>query len=163
MKLTLPFDEALALATSGAALPVMLDDVRCEGSTIHTEVDLTQIETTAFAKQLAFAAAGTVTVTARFLGFTSGVVSFAITAHARGLPAHKLVPYLLDPINRGLNESGMPPGLVELERGESEPVVLIDLQKAVDSRMAGMTITAFDLADSTLVLEAVVEAAVSER
>jgi hypothetical protein len=150
MQIALPFTEALAVAASQKLLPPMLSGIHCEGSTVHAEVDLRAIPDPSTALRFAAAAAGTVAVTARFAGYADGVVTLVVTAHARTLPAHKLLPYLLGPINAMLREQGLPEGLVEIQRGESEPWVLIDVQQAVATKADGVTVTALGLRNAVI-------------
>lgn len=158
MKLTLPFPEALAVATSERPLPPVIRSLRCEDATLHAEIDLDAIPIQSFALRLAAAAAGTMTVTARFAGFSAGVATFVITAHARGLPAHKLLPYLLDPVDKAMRDSGLPEGLLEIQRGESDPLVLVDVQKAIEIKASGVSVTHLDLLDAVFHVEAAVGA-----
>jgi hypothetical protein len=156
MQLTLPFAEALALATAKDPLPPLVRNVRCEGSTIHADIDLRAIPDPSTGLRLAAAAAGSVAVTVRFADFSAGTVTLVVTAHARALPAHKLVPYLVGPLNAALRDRGLPEGLVEIQRGESEPWVVIDVQRAVSTQVEGVTVTGLRLQDAVIHLEATV-------
>ncbi len=156
MKLALPFPEALSLATVEKPLPPVIRSLDCVGETLQAEIDLDALPAKSFALQLAAAAAGTVPVTARFAGYSDGVVTFAITAHVWNLPAHKLLPFLLEPINNAIQEKGLPEGLLRLHRGDAEPLVLIDIQKAVDTKASGVTVRDLQLVDAVLHLEATI-------
>lgn len=156
MKLALPFSEALSLATAERPLPPVIRSVDCRGETLHAEIDLEALPTRSFAVRLAAAAAGTVTVTARFEGYSDGVATFVVTAHARNLPAHKLVPYLLDPINKALRDSGLPEGLLQIQRDGDGPLVLVDVQKAVETKASGVTVTNLQLLDAVIHVEATI-------
>jgi hypothetical protein len=155
MKLALPFPEALSLATAGKPLPTVLGSVDCRGETLSADIDLDALPTRSIALRLAAAAAGTVTVTARLVGYAEGVATFVLTAHARTLPAHKLLPYLLDPVNKAIRDRGLPEGLVEIQRGDDAgPLVLIDVQKAVEAKATGVTIDSLQLMDAVIHAEA---------
>lgn len=154
MKIDLPFTEAMAIATVTTPLPAVVRSMRCEGSTVHIDVDLQAIPDPSMALRLAAAVAGTVAATARFAGYSDGVMTLAITAHARNLPAHKLLPYLLEPINRAISERGLPEGLVEIQRGDPDPLVLVDVQKAVETKVRGITVTGLDIRDAIVGFEA---------
>ncbi|MCU1432710.1 MAG: hypothetical protein JWP95_1815 [Actinotalea sp.] len=156
MQLALPFTEALALATAKEPLPPMVGAVRCEGSTIHAEIDLRAIPDPSTALRFAAAAAGTVAVTVRFADYSRGLVTLVVTAHARTLPAHKLLPYLIGPINAALRERGLPEGIVEVQRGESEPWIVVAVQRAVSTKVEGLTVTGLGLRDAVIYLEAAV-------
>jgi hypothetical protein len=51
MQLALPFIEAIALMTAENPLPPMIRAVRCEGSTVHADVDLRPSPTRAAARR----------------------------------------------------------------------------------------------------------------
>ncbi len=156
MKLTLPFREALALATAEKPLPPVIRSVDCVGETLHAEIALDSLPSRSIALQLAAAVAGTVTVTARLTGYAGGVATFVITAHALALPVHKLLPFLLDPVNKAIRDRGLPEGLLEVQRGDPNPLVLIDVQKAVETKASGVTLTDLRLVDAVLHAEATI-------
>ena len=156
MQLALPFTEAIALAEAKEPRPPMVRELRCEGSTIHADIDPRAIPDLPTGLRLAAAAAGTVTVTVRFADYADGVATLVVTAHARALPAHRLVPYLIGPINSALRNAGLPEGVVEVQRGESEPWVVIAVQRAISSKVEGVTLTSLALRDAVFHLEATV-------
>ncbi len=156
MKLALPFPEALALATAEKPLPEVIRSVDCRGEKLHAEIDLNALPTRSTAVRLAAAVAGTVSVTARFAGYSEGVATFVITAHALGLPVHKLLPFLLDPVNKAIRDRGLPEGLLQVERGDDDPLVLIDVQQAVERKASGVTVTNIQLLDAVIHLEATI-------
>ena len=158
MQIALPFAEAIAVVVAKEPLPPMVRDVRCEGSTIHADIDLREIPDPSTGLRLAAAAVGVVAVTLRFADYSDGVVTLVVTAHARALPAHKLVPYLVGPINAALRDRGLPPGLVEVQRGESEPWIVIAVQDAVSAKVEGVTVTDLALRDAVIHVEASVGA-----
>lgn len=150
MLIELPFAEALAFARSQGPLPDLLRSISCEGSTISAEIDLRMVESSSLGARLALAAAGTVLVTVRPAGFADGVAKLAVTAHARGLPAHRLLPYLAGPIDDSVVAAGLPSGVVGLEDGDGGPLVRIDVQRALDTRVEGVTVTGFDVTDASI-------------
>jgi hypothetical protein len=154
VRIDLPFAEAITLATSARPLPPLVTSLSCEGEILHADVDLGSVETDSFAMRLAFAAAGTVAVTAEFTGFANGVATFAMTAHARGLPAHKLVPYLLSTVNDAIAKSGAPEGVLEVAAEGGDPVVHIDVQRAIEAAVRGIRITSFALTDARILVDA---------
>ena len=145
MQLTLSFDEALALATSRSPLPPVVRSIGCDDSTLFAELDLTELDTTSLRFRLAAIAAGPVSVTARLANFADGVAHFALTVHARGLPAHKLLPMLLARVNTAIAESPAVAGILSVEIVDDEPFALVALQSVVDERAPGFTITALTL------------------
>ena len=160
MQLALPFSEALALATAARALPALVRSVRADGSVVHAEIDLRQIPDASPALRFAAAAAGTMAVTASLAGYDDGVARLTITAHARGLPAHKLLGHLIGPVNAALRRQGLPEGLVEVVVGAGEPIVVVRLQDAVDAKVTGVLVTAVDLRDAVVHVTAAVGGAV---
>jgi hypothetical protein len=156
MRLALPFPEALSLATAEKPLPAVIRSVDCRGETLHAEIDLDALPARSIALRLAAAAAGTVTVTARLAGYTAGVATFVVTAHARTLPAHKLLPFLLDPVNKAIRDSGLPEGLLQVQRGDADPLVLVDVQQAIETKASGVTVTSLQLLDAVIHAEATI-------
>ncbi|WP_024286466.1 hypothetical protein [Cellulomonas sp. KRMCY2] len=162
MQLALPFTEALALATATGPLPPLVRSVRADGSVVHAEIDLRQIPDASRALRLAAAAAGTMAVTARLAGYDDGVARLTVTAHARGLPAHKLLGHLIGPVNAALRRQGLPEGLVTVvggaeEPGEpGEPMVVVRVQDVVDARATGVLVTAVDLREAVVHVTATV-------
>jgi hypothetical protein len=136
----------------------MVRDLRCEGSTIHAEIDLREIPDPSTRLRLAAAAVGVVAVTVRFADYSAGVATLVVTAHARALPAHKLVPYLVGPINAALRDRGLPAGLVEVQRGETEPWIVIAVQRGLSAKVEGVTVTDLALRDAVIHVEATVGA-----
>jgi hypothetical protein len=155
MQLTLTFDEVIALATASSPLPSIVRSLSAEGGIVRAELDPLEVITGSLARIVA-AAAGTISVAARFARFSDGVASFEITATARGLPAHKLLPLLLDRVNAAIAENPSIAGIVTIENGTEQPCALIDLQEALSARVQGMRVTGFDLRDATIHLDATV-------
>ena len=156
MQLALPFAEAIALAVAKEPLPPMVRELRCEGSTLHADIDLRVIPDPSTALRLAAAAVGTVAVTLRFADYSDGTATLVVTAHARALPAHKLVPFLIGPINAALRNHGLPEGLVEIQRGESEPWIVVAVQRAISTKVDGVILTDLGLQDAVIHVEATV-------
>lgn len=153
MQIALPFTEALALAAAAGPLPPMVRSVRAEGSTVRALVDLRQVPSTSGAARLAFAAIGTVEVRARLLDMAHGTATVEVQAEARGLPAHKLLRHLTGTITSVLRERGLPEDLVEVQQGTEAPLVLVHVQRAVDARAAGVTVTGLGLRDAVIYAE----------
>jgi hypothetical protein len=154
MQLVLPFTEAIAFASAREPLPPMVHDLRCDGSTLHALIDLRAFPDPPTGLRFAAAAVGVVAVTARFADYSDGKVTMVVTAHARTFPAHKLLPYLLGPINGALRARGLPDGLVEVQRGETEPWVVIDIQRAVSTKIDGVRVVDLRLQDAVIHFEA---------
>jgi hypothetical protein len=148
--ITLPVDEALALAAAREPLPPLVRSVRAVGSTVHAEIDLRLIPDPPTALRFAAAAVGVVSVAARFTGYVGGVATFEISAQARAIPAHKLLNHVTGPVNTALAKKGLPDGLVEVRRGTDEPVLALRVQDAVASRVEGVTVTGLDVVDGAL-------------
>ena len=149
MQITLPLSEAFALAAAKDPLPAVVRSVTADGASVLLEIDLRVVPDPPLALRVAAAAIGTVSVTATFTGYSLGAATFEITAHARSLPAHKLLNHLTGPIASALRARGLPEGLVEVRKGDGEPVMAIHLQDAVAAKTTGVTLTAFDVRDAT--------------
>jgi len=154
MRIELPVAEAIAFATVNSPLPPLVESISSEGSHVEAVIDLQLVPTTSFAMRLLSAAAGTVTVTATFAGYARGAAAFDITAEARGLPAHKLLPALLDRANQAITDSDVPAGLLELIDTASGPQLLVNVQHLVGQKVPGVTVTDIDLRDGVLHIEA---------
>ena len=149
MEITLPLTEALALAAAKEPLPAIVRSITPDGDSVQLEIDLRLVPDAPLALRVAAAAIGTVSVTATYTGYTMGTATFEVTAHARALPAHKLLNHLTGPIATALRRRGLPEGLVEVHKGEGEPVLAVHLQDAVSAKATGVTVTDFTLRDAT--------------
>jgi len=157
VQLSLPLDEALALAAAKKPLPPFVRSLRCEGSTIVVEVDLRLVPDGGTALRLAAAAVGTVTATAVLTGYAGGVATFEVTAQARSIPAHKLLNHLTGPVNTALARQGLPEGLVEIRKGDGDPVVAVRVQEAVATKVTGVTLTDLAVHDGAVHVSARIE------
>ena len=157
MQLSLPLDEALDLAAAKKPLPPFVRSLRCEGSTIVVEVDLRLVPDGGTALRLAAAAVGTVTATAVLTGYAGGVATFEVTAQARSIPAHKLLNHLTGPVNTALARQGLPEGLVEIRKGDGDPVVAVRVQEAVATKVTGVTVTDLAVHDGAVHVSARIE------
>ena len=157
MQLSLPLDEALALAAAKKPLPPFVRSLRSEGSTIVVEVDLRLVPDGGTALRLAAAAVGTVTATAVLTGYAGGVATFEVTAQARSIPAHKLLNHLTGPVNTALARQGLPEGLVEIRKGDGDPVVAVRVQEAVATKVTGVTLTDLAVHDGAVHVSARIE------
>ena len=149
MDITLPLSEAFALAAAKEPFPAVVRSVTADGTAVHLEIDLRVIPDPPLALRVAAAAIGTVSVSATFTGYSLGTATFEIAAHARSLPAHKLLNHLTGQIDSALRRRGLPEGLVVVHKGEDEPVVAIHLQDAVAAKSTGISLTAFDIREAT--------------
>lgn len=154
MRIELPVAEALAFVTADKPLPPLIESISGEGSHLEAVIDLQLVPSTSLAMSLLAAAAGTLTVTATFAGFARGVAAFDITAAARGLPVHKLLPALLDRANQAIRDSDIPDELIELTDASGEPQLLVTLQRYLAEKVPGITVTGLDLRDGVLHVEA---------
>ena len=156
MQLNATFDEIVSLAKATTPLPPIVRSLTASGSTIFAKLDPLEVITGSLARIVA-AAAGEIDVEARFAGFSHGVATFEVSATARGLPAHKLLPLLIDRVEKGIAENPAAAGLIEIRQTEHEPLVLIDVQKPLSARVPGMAVTALDVRDGSFFVEAGVE------
>jgi len=157
VQISLPLDEALALAAAKKPLPPFVRSLRCDGSTIVVEVDLRLVPDGGTALRLAAAAVGTVTATAVLTGYAGGVATFEVTAQARSIPAHKLLNHLTGPVNSALARQGLPEGLVEIRKGDGDPVVAVRVQEAVATKVTGVTLTDLAVHDGAVHVSARIE------
>ena len=155
MHLSMTVVEAIALATAKSPMPPIVQRISAGDDTIHADLDPLEVITGSIARLLA-AAAGPIAVAARFAGFSHGVATFEVTAMARGLPAHKLLPLLIDRVTQAIAENPAAAGIVEVRTTENDPLVLIDIQAALDARGLSLQLTALDLREATIFAEAAV-------
>jgi hypothetical protein len=150
MQIVLPIHEAIALVRAVRPLPALVRSVEGTGSQVTIEVDLRLVPNASTALRLAAAAVGTVAASARFLTYAGGVATFEVTAQARSLPAHKLLNHVTGPVNAALTERGLPDGLVEVRKGDGEPILAVHIQEAVEAKAPGVTITGIEMHDGAV-------------
>ena len=149
MQISLPLSEALALAAAKNPLPAVIRSVTADGAALLLDIDLRVIPDAPLALRVAATAIGTAAVTATFTGYSLGTATFEIAAHARALPAHKLLNHLTGPIAAALRGRGLPESLVEVRKGDNEPVLAVHVQDAVAAKATGVTVIAFEIRDAT--------------
>jgi hypothetical protein len=154
MQIVISVTEALSLALARGPLPPVVRSVVADGSTVHAEIDLRAVPDPPTALRLAASALGTVSVALRYTGFDGAVATFEVSAQARALPAHKLLNYLVGPINGALAARGLPEGLVAIRKGTGastgEPVLAVGVRDAVAAQVEGVTLTALDVRDGAV-------------
>ena len=150
MQIVVSVAEALSLALARGPLPAVVRSVVADGSTVRAEIDLRAVPDPPTALRLAASALGTVNVSLLYRGFDGAVATFEVSAHARALPAHKLLNYVVGPINSALAARGLPEGLVEIRKGAGEPILAIGVRDAVAAQVEGVTLTALDVRDGAV-------------
>ncbi|MGO1318181.1 MAG: hypothetical protein ACTMIR_14255 [Cellulomonadaceae bacterium] len=149
MRITLNAPEALFLALRGKPLPPGLENVQLRDDVVTAQLDLREISTSRRLR-LAAAAAGTVSLAARFESFAAGTATFALQAEARGLPAHKVLNlvtgHLDEALADGLRAAGLPAGLLTIDQGASGPCLLVRLDDAVQLVLPQAHVASFDVA-----------------
>lgn len=150
MQLQATVAELVALAEAGGPLPELVRSVRAADGVVHVELDPTLIPDAPSLLRWAAAAAGTVSVAVRVEGLRGGEVWLDVEAHVRGLPAHKLLPYLIGPVRSALRARGLPEHLVDVRRGEAGPRVVVAVQEALNLKTTGIHLAALTLQDDTL-------------
>ena len=156
MQLALPFAEAIAVAVAKEPLPPMVRDLRCEGSTIHADIDLRAIPdpSTAPAPRRGGGRHGRGHGPVRRLLRRGGD---ARGDRARpGAPRAQAGAVPRRPDQRRAAGPRPAPGLVEVQRGESEPWVVIAVQDAISAKVEGVTVTDLALRDAVFHVEATV-------
>ncbi len=138
MQLILPFPEALELATAEKPLPAPIEHVSCVGSTIFV-----QITSESVLPKFLRAAAPKVKLELHFLTFTAGVATFNLVTNVLSLPVHRLLNFLTDAIP-------LPKG-VRVEKGETTPRLMVNIQKLVNEQVSGLTLDEFYLHDCEIV------------
>ena len=149
MHIEVSVDEAVRLAGALQPLPGMVLAVRPAGDAgdaVEIDLDPALLPGASGLLRLGAALAGRVTVTARFLGFSGGDVSFALAAQARGLTVDRLLNHLTGTISDALAAQGLPPDVVELQPGADGPVLVAHAQAAADARATGVVVQAVELA-----------------
>lgn len=142
--------ELVALAEASGPLPELVRSVRAADGVVHVELDPTLIPDAPSLLRWAAAAAGTVSVAVRVEGLRGGEAVLDVEAHVRGLPAHKLLPYLVGPVRSALRARGLPEHLVDVRREEAGPRVVVAAQEALSLKTSGVHLTALDLTGDTL-------------
>ncbi|GIG28313.1 hypothetical protein [Cellulomonas marina] len=146
MQLTLPLTEALAVARGSGRVPPFVVDLAPTADGVAVRVDLSRMPEASSALRWAAALAGPVDVVVRYTGLVDGTATFAVTSRARAVPLHVLVNSLTSTATSVLRQRGLG-DLVEVRRGEEEPVVAVRVQHAIDQRAPGARLTALELRD----------------
>ena len=79
----------------------------------------------------------------RYLGFEAGTLRLEVFTNVLSLPVHRLINLLTAAIP-------LPSGVV-IEKGESAPHVVIDVQKFIDEQISGLTLNEFYLFEGDVV------------
>lgn len=138
MHLILPFPEALELATAEKPLPAAVERVSCAGNTVFVSVNPESV-----LPRMLRAAAPKVRLELRFLGFAAGVATFELVTNVLALPVHRLINLLVAAIP-------LPEG-VRIEKGDTTPRVVVNLQSLIDARVSGLTLEEFHLFEGDIV------------
>lgn len=139
MQLILPFPEALELATAEKPLPAPIEHVSCAGNTVFV-----QITSKSVLPKFLRAAAPKVKLELHFLTFTAGVATFNLVTNVLSLPVHRVLNFLTDAI-------ALPEG-VRIEKGETTPRLVVNLQKLIDEQVSGLTLDEFYLHDGEVIV-----------
>lgn len=142
--------ELVMLAEAGGPLPELVRSVRAADGVVHVDLDPTQIPDAPSLLRWAAAAAGTVAVAVRVDGLRGGEAVLDVEAHVRGLPAHKLLPYLVGPVRSALRARGLPEHLVDVRREPEGLRVVVAAQEALNLKTTGVHLTALRLESDTL-------------
>ena len=158
MHLRLPFTEMLDLALRGKALPAVFQDVGCTGSTVHAAVDLRALAAGPTAPKALVMVARAVPVVrlgGTLVGFAGGRVTADLTVQAGPVPVHRVLGLLTGVANSALRARGLPPGVLDVERGPGgEPRLVVDVQRVLDKRLRGLILTGVALVDGVLEVDA---------
>ena len=144
MQLILPFPEALELVTAEKPLPAPIEHVSCVGTTVFV-----QITPESVLPRFLRAAAPKVKLELRFLTFRAGVAIFELVTNVLSLPVHRLLNFLTDAIP-------LPEG-VRIEKGESTPRLVVNVQKLIDEQVSGLSLDEFYLHEGEVVVLATLQ------
>lgn len=147
MQLQLPLTEALSLALAAKPLPPMVKDVRASGASLEADIDASTVTGGGGLRGLMGQMAGTVTATATFASFEAGTAVFGIRAQARGMSVERMIGQFSGTIQRLVVRAGLPADSVELREGAAGPELVVHVQRAVESKIAGVTVTDLVVAD----------------
>lgn len=134
----MPFPEALELATSQKPLPSAIEAVSCSGDTVFVHINPESV-----LPRLLRGAVPKVRLELRFLEFSAGVATFELVTNVLSLPVHRLINLLTNAIP-------LPDG-VRIEKGESAPQLVVNLQRFIDIQASGLTLDEFYLFESDIV------------
>ena len=149
MQITLPLTEALAVARGSGRVPAFVIDLAPSADGVTARVDLQSMPDAPTALRWAAALAGPVDVVIRSTGYADGVATFAVTSRARAVPLHVLVNSLSSTVTNVLRQRGLG-DVVEVRRGQEEPVVAVAVQRAVDRQAPGARVTAMAVRDGVV-------------
>ncbi len=137
----MPFPEALELATAEKPLPAAIQHVSCTSNTVFVQINPESV-----LPKVLRAAALKVRLELRFLTFHAGVATFELVTNVLSLPVHRLINLITTAIP-------LPPG-VKIEKGNSAPRVVVDIQALIDQRVSGLTLGEFYLFEGDVVVVA---------
>ncbi|WP_182112439.1 MULTISPECIES: hypothetical protein [unclassified Actinotalea] len=164
MRIELPLDEVLTLATTQGVVPPFVHGLRADGETLRLRVDAAEVMgRSGGLGRLLGGLAGEVPITARFTGWADGVVTLAVTAESRGIPLHRFMPLVENKIRERLRAAGLPDGVVEVRTGPSDPVIAVDTRRLLAAKVAGVVVTDVRVHDATLHVAAVLDPEVPFR
>ena len=144
MQLILPFPEALELAAAEKPLPAPIEHVSCAGSTVFVQVSPESV-----LPKFLRAAAPKVRLELHFLTFRAGVATFNLVTNVLSLPVHRLLNFLTDAVP-------LPEG-VRIEKGETTPRLVVDVQKLINERVSGLSLDEFYLHEGDVVVLATLQ------
>lgn len=113
----------------------------CTGSTVFVNVSPESVLPRL--PRILRAAAPKVTLELRFLGFAAGVATFELFTNVLSLPVHRLLNLLVAAVP-------LPNG-VRIEKGESAPRVVVNVQRFIDQQVSGLTLDEFYLFEGDVV------------
>lgn len=110
----------------------------CTGNTVFVNVNPESV-----LPKILRAAAPKVRLELRFLSFAAGVATFELFTNVLSLPVHRLLNLLVAAVP-------LPDG-VRVEKGESAPRVVVDVQRFIDQQVLGLTLDEFYLFEGDVV------------
>ena len=147
MQIQLPLTEALSLALAAKPLPPMVLAVRASGASLEADIDAGAVTGGGGLRGLMGKMAGTVTATATFTSFAAGTAVFGVRAQARGMAVESMIGQFSGTLQGIVRRAGLPADVVELREGAAGPELLVHVQRAVDAKVSGVTVTDLVVAD----------------
>jgi len=152
MRIDVTPQEVLGLARAGGAdVPPVITSVTGDGDSVRVSADLRRLDELPGPLRLAVRLAPIVRAQIRVVGFADGRATLAVEANAGGLPAHRLLGLLAEPIERALTAQGVPPGAVDV-RGDAS--VVVDIDALLAAKLPGLTVTGLRMEDGHVHVEA---------
>jgi hypothetical protein len=144
--------EALGLArVADVEVPPAITSVAADGDVVRVVADLRKLDDLPGPLKLATRLAPVVRAEVRVVGFSDGVATLSVVVNAAGLPAHKLLRYLSEPIEKQLVAQGLPAGAVDIR---PDATVAVHVRSLLEEKAPGLDVTSVGIEDGEVVVRA---------